>query len=266
VRSEAPPVITIAVSRADIIQRVLEHSRMASWNGSWALELDPATGRHGWFWAGRFPPPGTHPPQQPHPGWRVLVLPRVDASKLTVDARKDRVEDWVWEASAEGTLEGWIEAGEPQRAGFRLKIEATPVTSPSPGAANAPAVSNGWGSTNGSVPTVVVSRADVIRRVLEHSRMASWNGSWALELDPATGRHGWFWAGRFPPVGTNPPREPHPGWRVLILPRVDATKLMVDARKDRVEDWVWEASAEGTLDGWIEAGEPQRAGVALKFV
>ncbi len=114
--------------------------------------------------------------------------------------------------------------------------------------------------------TLAVSRDELVERILEHSRLAPWNGTWALQFDPNTGRHAWCWVGRFPPVGTSPEREPRPGWRILVLPRVDATKLMVDARKDRVEDWTWRAAAEGTLDGWIEAGEPARLGVKLKFI
>lgn len=114
--------------------------------------------------------------------------------------------------------------------------------------------------------TLAISRDQIIDKILEHSRLAAWNGSWAIQLDPATGRHDWCWLGRFPPIGSAPEREAWPGWRTITLPRVDATKLMVDSRKDRVEEWVWRASAEGTLDGWIEAGEPARAGVRLKFV
>ncbi len=112
---------------------------------------------------------------------------------------------------------------------------------------------------------LAVSKESLIDRILEHSRLASWNGSWAIQFDPSTGRYDWCWDGRFPPIGTNPDREPKPGWTELILPRVDATKLMVDSRKDRVEDWVWRASAEGTLDGWIQAGEPARRGIRFTF-
>jgi len=114
--------------------------------------------------------------------------------------------------------------------------------------------------------TLVCSRDEFINRIVEHSRLAEWNGNWAIQYDPATGQHDWCWVGRFPPTGTNPERGPRPGWNVVVLPRVNATKLMVDARKDRIEDWVWQASAEGTLDGWLEAGDPEAAGVKLKFV
>ncbi len=114
--------------------------------------------------------------------------------------------------------------------------------------------------------TLAVSRELVIDRILEHSRLADWNGTWAIQYEPASGRHDWCWVGRFPPIDVTPERGPRPGWRAIVLPRVDATKLMVDSRKDRVEDWVWRASAEGTLDGWIEAGEPARDGAKLKFI
>jgi hypothetical protein len=114
--------------------------------------------------------------------------------------------------------------------------------------------------------TLVVSRNLLIERILEHSRLAAWNGNWALQFDPATGRHDWYWAGRFPPIGSNADVEPRAGWSAVVLPRVDATKLMVDSRKDRVEEWVWHASAEGTLDGWLEAGDPARRGIRFKFV
>ena len=113
--------------------------------------------------------------------------------------------------------------------------------------------------------TLVVSRAALIERTVEHSRLAAWNGHWAIQFDPSTGRHDWYWEGRFPPVGSNASLEPHSGWITVVLPRVDATKLMVDSRKDRVEDWVWQASAEGTLDGWIDSGEPARQGLRFKF-
>jgi len=114
--------------------------------------------------------------------------------------------------------------------------------------------------------TLVVSRHELIQRIVEHSRLASWNGHWAIQFDPSTGRHDWYWQGRFPPVGSNAALEPRTDWIAVELPRVDATKLMVDARKDRVEDWVWQASAEGTLDGWLEAGEATRRGLRFKFV
>jgi hypothetical protein len=120
---------------------------------------------------------------------------------------------------------------------------------------------------NEIVPTItlVVSRDALVERIVEHSRLAAWNGHWAIQFDPSTGRHDWYWEGRFPPVGSNADLEARPGWSAVVLPRVDATKLMVDARKDRVEDWVWQASAEGTLDGWIEAGDPARRGLRFKF-
>ena len=113
--------------------------------------------------------------------------------------------------------------------------------------------------------TLVVSRPDLVEHIQQHSRFAAWNGNWAIQWDPNTGRHAWCWIGRFPPIGTDPERGPREGWRALILPRIDATKLAVDARKDRVEDWVWKASADGALDGWIEAGEAARAGVKFTF-
>ncbi|HLH72381.1 MAG TPA: hypothetical protein VKX96_03785 [Chloroflexota bacterium] len=114
--------------------------------------------------------------------------------------------------------------------------------------------------------TIPISRDELVDRIVEHSRLADWNGNWAIQYNPMTGQHDWCWIGRFPPMGTNPEREPRPGWKVLILPRINANKLTVDARKDRIEDPIWRASAEGTLDGWLEAGEPLRAGVKLKFI
>lgn len=113
--------------------------------------------------------------------------------------------------------------------------------------------------------TLVVSRQDLVSHIQQHSRLADWNGNWAIQWDPRSGRHDWCWIGRFPPIGTDPERAPRDGWKALILPRIDATKLVTDARKDRVEDWIWEASADGALDGWIEAGEPARAGAKFKF-
>jgi hypothetical protein len=114
--------------------------------------------------------------------------------------------------------------------------------------------------------TLVVSRAALIERVVEHSRLANWNGNWAIQFDPSTGRHDWYWQGRFPPAGSAAELDPRPGWISVVLPRVDATKLMIDSRRDRVEDWVWQASAEGTLDGWLESGEATRRGLRFKFV
>lgn len=113
--------------------------------------------------------------------------------------------------------------------------------------------------------TLVVSREEIIDRIVEHSRLADWCGNWAIQYDPDTGQHDWCWIGRFPPVGATPERGPRPGWRVVVLPRINATKLMVDARKDRIEDWVWRASAEGTFEGWLEAGAAAAAGVKLKL-
>jgi len=118
---------------------------------------------------------------------------------------------------------------------------------------------------NSTMITLVVSRDEIIWRIVEHSRLADWNGSWALQYDPATGQHDWCWIGRFPPIGSNAEQEPRRGWRIIVLPRINATKLMVDARKDRIEDWVWQASAEGTFDGWLDAGEATAAGLKFKF-
>lgn len=114
--------------------------------------------------------------------------------------------------------------------------------------------------------TIPISRDEVVDRIVEHSRLADWNGNWAIQYNPTTGQHGWCWVGRFPPIGTNPERGFRPGWKGLILPRINANKLTVDARKDRIEDPIWRASAEGTLDGWLAAGESLLAGVKLKFI
>jgi len=119
---------------------------------------------------------------------------------------------------------------------------------------------------NATLITLVMSRDEIVNRIVEHSRLAEWNGNWAIQYDPSTGQREWCWVGRFPPIGTNPERQPRPGWKLVVLPRVNATKLMVDARKDRIEDWVWQASAEGTLDGWLDAGEAAAAGVKFKFI
>lgn len=114
--------------------------------------------------------------------------------------------------------------------------------------------------------TLVIPRQDVIDRVMAQSRLAEWCGSWALQFDPKTGQTEWFWDGPFPPSGTNTIREPRDDWQFFKLPRIDANKLTVDARNDRIEDWVWKASAEGTLDGWLDSGEPRGFDVKLKMI